>query len=222
MIYCFKAGISKNIIDLFRAKCYEPYVLDILNKSETVFPGEYNSVEKQYNGQPDYIEKGTQKVFDAKLPFLTKQMCLLTDGKKHEPQIYQWLNELMQENSEIDLDAVRNGCFDISETKLYQIMMEKILSDNDNENIIFFFPFPIGHKLQGCFMEAVSDNLDLIYEKLVEDERIRSTISKRNIYVVSPSGYEKNEIMLRNLSLRQIETIKYGKLEKYFSYEMIV
>lgn len=86
--------VSKNFIDLFQNHEYEHHVLYMMKESQSVFPGEY-MVKEQSHGECDFIEVNSNTKYDAKLPFLKNQLELLTDGKRHKPQIEEWL-KIMQ------------------------------------------------------------------------------------------------------------------------------
>ncbi len=139
MIMLHEMKISKNFIELFQNQRYEQYVFHLMKKSQIVFPGEYGIVEAQSHGECDFIEKTTGEKYDAKLPFLPEQIELLTTGKKHSPQIKQWIKEMQEEASDFDILDIRENRYDITKTKLFLIMKNAILKDKPDENIIFFF-----------------------------------------------------------------------------------
>ena len=119
--------VSNDLIDLFRNHEYEHYVLYLMKESQSVFPGEYKMVNEQSHGECDFIEVNSNTKYDAKLPFLKNQLELLTDGKRHKPQIEKWIKIMQAEASDFDPLAIRNNRnYDITETQLYQIMKEAI------------------------------------------------------------------------------------------------
>ena len=57
--------VSKNLIDLFRNHEYERYVLYMMEKSQKVFPGEYEMVKEQSHGECDFIEVNSNAQYDV-------------------------------------------------------------------------------------------------------------------------------------------------------------
>ena len=211
--------VSNNFIDLFRNREYERYVLYLMNESQRVFPGEYKMVNEQSNGECDFVELNSNSKYDAKLPFLENQLELLTDGKRHKPQIMEWIKIMQAEASDFDPLAIRNNKdYDITKTKLYQIMKEAISRDRVDENIIFFLPYPISLSISGSiFLQFCTDYLKAIYNRLTED----ICLNERKIFVIYPA-YEKNQFALRDLSTYHTEFIVCDELEKYFSFEVVM
>ena len=109
--------VSNNLIELFRNHEYEHYVLSFMNKSKKVFPGEYVMMKEQSHGECDFIEVNSNAKYDAKLPFLRKQIELLTDGKRHKPQIEEWIKTMHAEASDFNPLYIRNNKdYDIAES----------------------------------------------------------------------------------------------------------
>ncbi|WP_420018717.1 hypothetical protein [Vagococcus fluvialis] len=210
--------MSKNLIDLFRNHEYERYVLYMMEKSQKVFPGEYEMVKEQSHGECDFIEVNSNAQYDAKLPFYKEQLELLTDGKRHKPQIQEWIKIMQTEASDFNPLTIRNNQdYDIAETKLYSIMKEAVLKDNVDEHIIFFLPYPIAFSINGNgFSQSCTDYLKAIYNRLTDDICLKD----RRIFVIYPAS-EKNEFVLRDLSADNIEFIFCQELEKYFSFELV-
>lgn len=210
--------VSKNLIDLFRKHEYEHYVLYLMEKSQSVFPGEYEMVKVQSHGECDFIEVNSNTKYDAKLPFYKNQLELLTDGKRHKPQIEEWIKIMHAEASDFNPWTIRNNKdYDIAETKLYNIMKEAVLKDNVDEHIIFFLPYPISFSINGSvFLQSCTDYLKAIYNRLTDD----ICLNGRKIFVIYPAS-EKNQFALRDLSTHNIEFIICEELEKYFSFELV-
>lgn len=210
--------VSNHLIDLFRNHEYEHYVLYLMKESQSVFPGEYKMVNEQSHGECDFIEVNSNTKYDAKLPFLKNQLELLTDGKRHKPQIEKWIKIMQAEASDFDPLAIRNNRnYDITETQLYQIMKEAILRDKVDENIIFFLPYPISLSISGSiFLQFCTDYLKAIYNKLTDDIGLNG----RKIFVIYPAS-EKNQFALRDLSTNHTEYMICAELEKYFSFEVV-
>lgn len=218
MFYRQKICISPNIIKLFQDRNDEALVLSLMNSSTIVFPEEYEAVRDQSHGECDFIGKESNKKFDAKLPFLTQQISMLTNGKKHGPQIQKWLEEMNDETVEFNpLKLREDPSYTVKGTRLYAIMKEAIVRDKVDENIIFFIPFPVVPTVcDPVFLDRTSNFLTKIYDALKEE----CDFSQRSIFVIYPS-IEKNIITLRNLSTREIEYLECNALEKYISFEII-
>ncbi len=91
MVIQHLSSISNNIIRLFQRHRYEKYLLEIINASTHVFPGNYETQVKQSNGECDSYEINSKEKYDAKLPFLPEQVKLLTSGNEHTPEIGKWI-----------------------------------------------------------------------------------------------------------------------------------
>lgn len=209
---------SDDFICLFNHKNYEKYVLDIMNSSENVFPGTYEMIEEQSNGECDYLCLENGGKFDAKIPFEKNQISMLTSGKKHKPQTEKWVNSLMEEAQEYNPIRIRDDAdFDISQLKLYRIMCDLICKDKKDENIVFFLPYPISLAVRGSiFLQFTTDYLRDIYDKLND----LGIVEKRSIYAIYPSS-EKDVFAVRNLAVYGAEYVECKELGKYFSYEIV-
>ncbi|WP_288887399.1 hypothetical protein [uncultured Eubacterium sp.] len=208
--------ISNDIIKLFQNKNYEKYVLEIMNLSIKVFPGKYKNIEEQSHGECDFLEINTGEKFDAKLPFYSDQIKMLTDGKKHKPQIKKWIQDICNEAYEFDrvmLNDPKN--LDVSELKLYMIMKEQIIRDNEAENIVFFIPYPVVTSMRdSIFLQFTANYLNSIYNQLKKE----IDFTNRSIYVIYPSS-NKNEFAIKDLKYYHTEYIQYDKLSEYFEHE---
>ena len=91
MIIYHEMIVSKEIIKLFQNQRYEQYVFHLMEKSNVVFPGEYEIVQEQPHGECDFMEKNTEEKYDAKFPFLPEQIKLLTTGKNILPKLWNGL-----------------------------------------------------------------------------------------------------------------------------------
>lgn len=210
--------VSNNLIELFRNHEYEQYILSFMNKSTKVFPGEYEMVKEQSHGECDFIDVNSKLKYDAKLPFIEEQIELLTDGKRHKPQIEKWINTMCAEASDFNPLYIRNSKdYDIAETQLYQIMKKAILRDKIDEHIIFFLPYPISISIsESILLQFCTDYLKAIYDRLIND----ICLNGRKIFAIYPAS-EKNQFALRDLSIYKTEYIFCDELEKYFSCEVL-
>lgn len=209
--------ISENAIEAFKKEKYEDVVLAIMNASRTVFPNTYKKVELQSNGECDFVDVTNGLKFDAKLPFESQQISQLTNGKKHKPYIERWIKELLDEATEYKPVDVRLGTFDITSTKLYKIMKKHVLKDKVDENIIFFFPFPIVTSIQGNLTSLLAtDFLKAIFNQLKKEV----DFTGRSLYAIYFSG-EKSIYAVRDLGKNDINFVQCTEFDKYFTSEII-
>lgn len=215
MFYIQKSCVANNVIDLFNKNEYEKIILNIINSSNVVFPEKYEYIKEQSNGECDYISSMSKAKYDAKLPFLPEQIKMLTDGKKHKPQIQEWLDQMNKEALEFKPHKIQNNPDEaITKAILYQIMKKSICKDKPDENIIFFIPYPIVASLpEFGFINDFPNFLSRIYDSLKQEIELNN----RNIFVIYPS-LKKNIYALRNLTSRKIEFLECNNLEKYISF----
>lgn len=210
--------VSNNFVDLFRHHKYEYHILNLMNLSQSVFNGTYEMKKEQSHGECDFVEIKTREKYDAKLPFRPNQIELLTNGKKHRPMVKEWIEILQKEASEYNpLEIRSNPNYDVADTTLYKVMRCAVERDKEDENLIFFIPFPISMSVKGSiFLQFTTDYLQAIYMRLVHDIKM----DKRKVYVIYPAS-EKNEFAIRELGIYHTEYIQYEGMEKYFSYELL-
>ena len=210
--------ISDNLIKLFNKKIYERHILNIMNLSTLIFPDHYQSIDAQAHGECDYIDISNTTKYDAKLPFLPKQVELLTSGRQHAPQILEWIKEMHDEAADYNpIETRSNPKYNVLDTKLGKIMKNAIQNDNIDENIIFFIPYPITLSVEdSIFLQFAGDYLNAIFDELSKEFDFES----RSIFVIYPSS-RKNNFAIRNLKYHHTEFIDYGEMEQYFSYEII-
>lgn len=208
---------SKDFVNFFNKANYEKAVLDIMILSKTVFPGKYEAVESQSNGECDYIERVSKEKFDAKLPFHRKQVAMLTDGKKHGPEIEKWMRMMQEEAASFNPMKYRDNPEGyIENTELYKIMKEQVDKDKIDESIVFFLPYPITFTVKtSVFLQATSDYMDMIYDRLKDEVDLQ----KRKIYVIYPAD-EENCFVVRNLENRTREFISYEGARAFFTHKI--
>lgn len=184
-----------------------------MNKSKVIFPGDYEMVQEQSNGECDYIDGKTNEKFDAKVPFEPKHMKMLAQGKKYNPDVRGWIETLKEEADEYTGFLVRNNS--ISELKLYNIIKERVEKEREDENIVFFLPYPISVSVEGAvYAQFFANYFDDIFSQLKRD----LNLGNRKIYVVYPSS-EKNKFALKQIDVCQTEYIICEELGRYFTTE---
>lgn len=205
--------LSNDFLELFHKHRYEKYVLDIMNKSKVIFPGDYKTVQEQSNGECDYIDIKTNEKFDAKIPFEQKHMKMLAQGKKHDPDVRGWLEILKKEADEYTRLLANKKS--ISELKLYDIIKNQVEKEKEDENIVLFLPYPISVSFEGgVFTQFFPNYFNDIFSQLKRD----LYLSNRKIYVVYPSS-EKNKFALKQNDVWQTEYIVCEELGRYFTSE---
>lgn len=213
-------AFSEKMIDGLKSKVYEKFVLSLMNASESVFPHKYEYIEQQSHGECDFIDIATKEKFDAKLPLERKQVEFLTKGKQHAPDYSKWIQELQSELSELNMKSIQSGEFKITSTKLYQIMKEEIKKDKSDENIIFFFPFPVAPTYPGAvFLIHATDFPSMVFHQLEKEGEL--DFSQRSIYEIYPSPI-KSTYALKNLAKPGVDFVENLSFDKYFMHEIIV
>ena len=65
--YSIYSTIHNDIKDLIKSGNYERIILDLMNASKIILPGQYIHLDNQANGEPDFIDVVTGEKFDAKV-----------------------------------------------------------------------------------------------------------------------------------------------------------
>lgn len=209
---------SNNLIKLFQSGEYEKYILLIMNRAKTIFPNEYKQVPNQSNGECDFFEINQKEKYDAKLPLTSDCFEMLTNGAKHEPQIVEWIKKLINEETEFESLRIRQGNdYSIRNSMLYSVMKKQIEKDKNDENIIFFIPFPIVLAVpDSVHLQFASDFLWIIMEQIKKD----IDLIGREIFFIFPSSV-KNLFAIRKSSAHITEYVECEELGQYFTYEII-
>ena len=127
----------------------------------------------------------------------------------------KWIKSMIDEMSEFEEKIIRHrSSHKVEELELYQIMKRRIEKDNSDENIIFFFPFPIVHEESRCiFGQFASDILSNIYDALNKNKIIGS----KKIYALYPTLDNKIAIRLLNSGVR--EWFPSSVLNEFIKYD---
>lgn len=208
---------SKSLIKLFQSGEYEKYILLIMNRSKTIFPNKYKQVPNQSNGECDFLDENKNAKYDAKLPLTSDYFEMLTNGAKHEPQIAEWIKKLINEEAEFKSMRMRqDNDYSIRNSMLYSVVKKQIEKDKNDENIIFFIPFPIVLAVpDSVHLQFASDFLWMIMGQIKED----INLSGREIFFVFPSS-AKNVFAVRKSSAHITEYVECEELGQYFTYEI--
>lgn len=194
---------------------YENAILKLMNDSVRVFPFCYKHNDIQSCGECDYISyEGTEHVltkYDVKLPFDKKEGELICSRKA---DLLKWIDYMIGEASEFDNCMIKNrGIHNVNEIQLYKTMDKRLSTIKEDENAIFFFPYPITHDGKGMiFTQFASDILTAIYHQLIKENKV----GNRRIYVIYPSMDSK--IALRCLNNNVREFLPSEEISKHISY----
>lgn len=177
-----KVSFTNAFRDFIKSQQYEKYVFIIISKSETIFNGKrFTHLYNQSNGEPDFIDQEGNK-YEAKLIFDKMQGKLLGEQKN---DIDKWFVSLQEEVSEFSETVIRKRNTElIKETKLYNILVERLSSVGEDENVLFFIPYPIVNDVRGSiFLQFATDYIQAVHNKMVEEK----LIGDRMIYFIYPS-----------------------------------
>lgn len=207
------ATISDKFSQLINKNEYEPRLCNLMNMSKQIFPGQYEWIKEQSSGECDFVEIQTGTKFDAKLPFM-KRHGKLIGSRKHDFQ--KWLELMQQEEAEFGKDIVATRGQKVVSLELYKIMECRLDTVKEDENVIFFFPYPIVLDSKDSIMlQFVTDFLSAIFNELEKNNKIAA----RNIYTIYPSI--DGDIVLRCLNDNKREYLKFSEFDNYISYGLI-
>ena len=210
------ATISNSFKTFLQNGNYESAILTLMNESSRVFPHSYEHNEKQSHGECDFFSyEGDEKQlvkYDTKLPFDKKEGALICSKKA---DFLKWIEFMMDEASEFSNCMIKNrGIHNVNEIQLYKTIDKRLRSIKDDENAIFFFPYPITHDGEGMlYTQMAADILSAIYDQLNTEGKVGT----RRIYVIYPSIDQK--IALRCLNNNVREYLPSAEISQHISYE---
>ena len=198
MIIQVYATIDNKFKTLIQGGNYEDVVLKLLNSSTKLFPNRYERILLQPNGECDFIDIKTKEKYDAKLPITKKQGQYIGSNNS---DFEKWLESMRNECVEYGEKIIkRRELHRIEELTLYKIMKKQIEDDKLDENIIFFFPFPVVYEgSNSIYRQFASDILSSIYTVLNKN----GIIHERKIYAIYPSIDNMIGIRLLNTGVRE-------------------
>lgn len=210
------ATISNSFKTFLQSSNYESEILKLMNDSSRVFPHSYEHNVKQSHEECDFIsyegDENQLVKYDAKLPFDKKEGTLICSKKA---DFLKWIEYMMGESSEFSNCMIKNrGIHNVNEIQLYKTIDKRLGSIKEDENAIFFFPYPITHDGAGMlFTQMASDILSAIYDQLKREGKVGA----RRIYVIYPSMDRK--IALRCLNNNAREYLPSAEISQHISYE---
>ena len=79
--YSIYSTIHNDIKDLIKSGNYERIILDLMNASKIILPGQYIHQDNQANGECDFVDVVTGEKFDAKIPIDKRQGQMIGSRK---------------------------------------------------------------------------------------------------------------------------------------------
>jgi len=184
-----------------------------MNHSKVVFPNRYHHIMVQDSGECDFVDEITGEKFDAKLLF-NEELGQLAAGNKRD--YVKWIKAMSEMEGEFGEFIMSRGEINVEDLSLYQILEQRISKDKDDENIIFFFPYPIILDCGPDSMTHFAGNLlNAVYGKLREN----GIVKERKIYVIYPCAIEKL-IAIYCLNNNKKEYLSNELIEGYIDYKM--
>lgn len=208
------ASLSDGLKRFVQSGNYEPYILELMNRSKEIFPGQYERNLKQAENQCDFYEVKTGEKFEAKLPFDKKEGELICSN---HGSLKAWLEFMMDEETEFGEKIIlERGKYRLDSLKLYKTLRKRLESVQKDENAIILFPYPITLDMEGNgevnLLHFCSDILSSIYSELVKN----GVVGSRKVFVIYPSA--DNKIVLRCLNTNQREFLICQALNEIFTY----
>lgn len=207
------ATISDNFKLLIKKGNYEKLIFELLKKSTRLFPNQYEHIATQSHGECDFIDLKTGEKYDAKLPITTKQ------GKwigSNNSCFKNWIESMINECSEYTKKTIKQRDLQNNpeDLELYKILKNKIERDKADENIIFFFPYPVvketSENIHGQFA------LDIL-SSIFDDLEKNGIVNGRKIYAIYPTI--DNKICIRLLNTWVREWFPSDDLNYYIKYD---
>ena len=208
------ATLSDDLKRFVQSGNYEPYVLELMNKSKVIFPGYYKRNLQQSENQCDFCDDKTGEKFEAKLPFDKKEGELICSN---HGSFKAWLKFMMEEEAEFGEKIIlKRGQHRLDSLKLYKTLRKRLESVQTDENAIILFPYPITLDMESDgevnLLHFCGDILSSIYNELVKN----GVVGLRKVFVIYPSA--DNRIVLRCLNTNQREFLVCRELNDIFAY----
>lgn len=204
-------SISPKFRDIVKRQRYEKEVLSIIQRSAVLFKGRcFSYVEKQSNGECDFIDNSNRK-YDVKLLIDTQQGTLIGEKKN---DLLDWIRTMIDECCEYSQIVLLRDKSAVQGTKLYNVMQQRIQSVKNDENAILFCPYPIVEDIRGAiFVQFNTDFLQAVYDLL----RDKGYVCCQSVYFLYPS-MEESVYVLRNAETRVREYLDAPELSEYIKY----
>ena len=209
--YSIYSTIHNDIKDLIKSGNYERIILDLMNASKIILPGQYVHQDNQANGECDFVDIVTGEKFDAKIPIDKRQGQMIGSRKG---DVGALTTEFHNEALEFQYCFVGDQKKPITELNLFKKMKNNISKTKSDENVIFFIPYPIVIDFEGFPLIGASDLLKNIYCELAAT----TDISGKRIYAIYISFDRK--IVLRDLETDKREYLQFPEIQRYINYDI--
>ncbi len=209
--YSIYSTIHNDIKDLIKSGNYERIILDLMNASKIILPGQYVHQDNQANGECDFVDIVTGEKFDAKIPIDKRQGQMIGSRKG---DVGALTTEFCNEALEFQFCVVGEQKKPIIELNLFKKMKNNISKTKSDENVIFFIPYPIVIDFEGFPLIGASDLLKNIYCELAAT----TDISGKRIYAIYISFDRK--IVLRDLETDKREYLQFPEIQRYINYDI--
>lgn len=208
------ATLSDDLREFVQSGRYEKYILELMNRSKVIFPGQYLRNENQSCNQCDFYEVETLEKFEAKLPFDKKEGKLICSN---QGSFQAWLEFMMDEEAEFSEKIIlERGKHSVADLRLYKTMEKRLLTVEQDENPVILFPYPITLDMEGDgglnLLHFCSDILSAIFNELKKN----GVVGNRKVFVIYPSADQK--LVLRCMNTNQREYLSPEALNEVFSY----
>ena len=209
--YSIYSTIHNDIKDLIKSGNYERIILDLMNASKIILPGQYIHQDNQANGECDFVDVVTGEKFDAKIPIDKRQGQMIGSRKG---DVGALTTEFHNEALEFQYCFVGDQKKPINELKLFEKMKNNIGKTQSDENVVFFIPFPIVFDFEGFPLIGASDLLKKIYRELGAG----TDVSEKKLYAIYISFDKK--MVLRDLKTDKREYIQFPQMQCYVDYDI--
>lgn len=208
------ATLSDDLKTFVQSGNYELYILELMNRSKVIFPGNYKRNLTQSENQCDFYDDKTGEKFEAKLPFDKKEGELICSN---HGSLKAWLEFMMDEEAEFgEKIIIERGKHTVDSLTLYKTMEKRLKTVKEDENAIILFPYPMVLDMQGDgglnLLHFCGDMFSSIFDELMK----KGVVGNRQIYTIYPSA--DNKMVLRCLNTNQREYIVSEGMSKIFAY----
>ena len=212
-----EATVSEALRDLVHRQHYEDYVFEIISNSKIIFKNcRFERVNEQSHGECDFIgvnckDKNKKKKYEVKLLF-DKEIGALIGERKNN--LTMGIERLLEQRSEYG-EILMQGVSDVSSTKLYQITKRRLSTVKNDENAIFFIPFPVvEYDKDDVYYQFATDFIQAIYKQLDKD----GLTEGREIFFIYPA-VEDDLYCIRDRNYHR-EYVPAPKLNDIVSYKV--
>lgn len=206
------ATVSQEFKKLIKSGNYEAPILELMNASRKIFPGTYKPNIDQSCGECDFYDVDTLEKYEAKLSFSQEDGQLIANDNLG---FQKWLSHMLDVMSEFSEIVIKQRDMNnVKELKLFKVIDDRLGKIEEDENPIFFLPFPITTDSEdSIYIQFATDIFSSIFQELSSQGKV----GKRMIYVIYPAMREK--MVLRCLNTYQREYLKSETIDRYITFK---